>query len=53
LKNRNEEALKIFGFKEKVNTKISSIQLSDGKIDIGADLKFSFDVLNENPESSF
>jgi 3-methyladenine DNA glycosylase AlkC len=53
LKNGNEEALKIFGFKEKVNAKVSTIRLSDGKINMGGDLKFSFDISNDDPESSF
>jgi len=53
LKNGNEEALKIFGFKENVNAEISTIQLSNGKINMGDDLKFSFDVTNDDSESSF
>lgn len=53
LKKGNEEALKIFGFKEKVNAKVSTLLLSDERIKIGGDLKFSFDVTNKDQESSF
>lgn len=53
LKKGNEEALKIFGFKEKVNIKVSAIQLSDRKIKMGDALKFSFEMANEDPELSF
>lgn len=53
LKKGDEEALKIFGFKEKVNAKVSTLNLSHEKIEIGRELQFSFDITNEDAESSF
>lgn len=53
LKNGNEEALRIFGFKEKVNVKLSDLQLSDSQVRRGQSLRFSFSIVNLDQGPSF
>ncbi|MEQ9289534.1 MAG: DNA alkylation repair protein [Cyclobacteriaceae bacterium] len=52
LKNGNDTALKIFGFKEKVNAAVSGLSLSDEQVQMGNTLHFSFDISNLDRSSS-
>ncbi|MFY0654686.1 MAG: DNA alkylation repair protein [Cyclobacteriaceae bacterium] len=53
LKKGNEEALKIFGFKDEVNVEVSVIDLSENRIAIGGEAQFAFSITNKDKDQSF
>ncbi|MEQ6119625.1 DNA alkylation repair protein [Reichenbachiella sp. MALMAid0571] len=46
LKKGDQEALRIFGFNEKVNAKVSDLNLSEVEVKIGEELQFDFKITN-------
>lgn len=48
LKQGNQEVMKLFGYGEETNTKISKLTLINEKIKIGEYLEFSFELKNKN-----